>query len=116
MSLAFVYGGGPRDCEALRGLLGYPRQTKKGYSAPLPSVTSRAFGADDHSFLLAKLPTTLRWLVMNGIQKALAPVFATAGALHFIKPQPFDSIVPPQLPGSARSYTCLLYTSPSPRD
>ena len=56
-------------------------------------------------FPLVNLPSTLRWSFMNGIQKALAPVIATAGVLHFVKPQPFDSIVPPQLPGSARSYT-----------
>lgn len=27
------------------------------------------------------------------------------GVLHFAAPKPFDSIVPPQLPGSARAYT-----------
>ncbi|MCX4092290.1 hypothetical protein [Nocardia sp. alder85J] len=27
------------------------------------------------------------------------------GVLHFAAPKPFDSIVPPQLPGSARTYT-----------
>ncbi|MGJ9462846.1 DoxX family protein [Actinotignum sp. GS-2025e] len=27
------------------------------------------------------------------------------GALHFIAPEPFDSIIPPQLPGEARAYT-----------
>lgn len=28
-----------------------------------------------------------------------------AGAGHFLRPEPFDAIVPPQLPGSARFYT-----------
>lgn len=42
---------------------------------------------------------------MNTIQKALAPVFAGAGVLHFAVPKPFDDIVPAQLPGSARTYT-----------
>ncbi|MFE3447258.1 hypothetical protein ACFXNW_29855 [Nocardia sp. NPDC059180] len=27
------------------------------------------------------------------------------GVLHFVVPKPFDSIVPPKLPGRARSYT-----------
>ncbi|MGJ9495336.1 DoxX family protein [Actinotignum sp. GS-2025a] len=27
------------------------------------------------------------------------------GALHFIAPEPFDSIIPPQLPGEPRAYT-----------
>lgn len=35
----------------------------------------------------------------------LAGVLATAGVLHFVKPKPFDSIVPKQLPGSARTWT-----------
>ena len=42
---------------------------------------------------------------MNTLQKALIPVFGGAGVLHFIKPEPFDDIVPKQLPGSARTYT-----------
>ncbi|WP_243789805.1 hypothetical protein [Saccharopolyspora gloriosae] len=35
----------------------------------------------------------------------LAGVLATAGVLHFVQPKPFDSIVPKQLPGSARTWT-----------
>ncbi|WP_291313818.1 DoxX family protein [Corynebacterium sp. UBA2622] len=42
---------------------------------------------------------------MTFLQKSLAPVFAGAGALHFLNPAPFDSIVPPRLPGSQRFYT-----------
>ncbi|QPK83658.1 hypothetical protein G7Y29_02275 [Corynebacterium qintianiae] len=42
---------------------------------------------------------------MNRLQKSLVPVLATAGVLHFVKPEPFDSIVPPQLPGEPRTYT-----------
>ncbi|MEU6132393.1 hypothetical protein ABZ805_24725 [Saccharopolyspora sp. NPDC047091] len=37
----------------------------------------------------------------------LSGVLATAGVLHFAKPAPFDSIVPKQLPGSARTWTHL---------
>lgn len=42
---------------------------------------------------------------MAQLDKALVPLLAGAGVLHFLKPQPFDSIVPPQLPGSRRTYT-----------
>lgn len=42
---------------------------------------------------------------MTPLQKFLIPLFGGAGALHFLKPEPFDSIVPPQLPGRARTYT-----------
>lgn len=35
----------------------------------------------------------------------LTTLLAGAGALHVIKPEPFDEIVPPSLPGSARAYT-----------
>lgn len=37
----------------------------------------------------------------------LIPVFLGSGTLHFRKPEPFDSIVPPQLPGPARAYTTV---------
>lgn len=43
---------------------------------------------------------------MNRLQNSLAPALATAGMLHFVRPKPFDGIVPPQLPGSQRFYTC----------
>lgn len=32
-------------------------------------------------------------------------MFGIAGVLHWVKPEPFDSIVPEQLPGKARAYT-----------
>lgn len=35
----------------------------------------------------------------------LATLLGTAGVLHFARPAPFDSIVPPALPGPARTYT-----------
>ncbi|NKY33967.1 hypothetical protein HGA13_12900 [Nocardia speluncae] len=35
----------------------------------------------------------------------LAAILLGAGAMHFVTPEPFDSIVPKQLPGKARSYT-----------
>ena len=39
------------------------------------------------------------------VKKSLVPLLTGAGALHFLKPEPFDGIVPPQLPGSQRTYT-----------
>ncbi|MFC9514302.1 MauE/DoxX family redox-associated membrane protein [Nocardiaceae bacterium NPDC056970] len=35
----------------------------------------------------------------------LAALLFGAGTLHFVRPQPFDSIVPRSLPGTARTYT-----------
>jgi len=37
--------------------------------------------------------------------RGLAGLLLGAGAGHFVVPQPFDAIVPPELPGSARMYT-----------
>ncbi|MDX6353478.1 MAG: hypothetical protein QOF98_381 [Streptomyces sp.] len=35
----------------------------------------------------------------------LAGLLATAGATHFLRPKPYDMIVPKSLPGSARTWT-----------
>lgn len=35
----------------------------------------------------------------------LAALLATSGTLHFVKPRPFDRIVPRSLPGSQRTWT-----------
>ncbi|MGW5387012.1 DoxX family protein [Nocardia sp. NPDC003963] len=35
----------------------------------------------------------------------LAALLIGAGVLHFVAPKPFDSTIPPQLPGKARTYT-----------
>ncbi len=35
----------------------------------------------------------------------LAALLFGAGTLHFVRPRPFDAIVPRALPGSARTYT-----------
>lgn len=35
----------------------------------------------------------------------LTGLLGTAGALHVVAPKPFDSIIPPQLPGEPRWYT-----------
>jgi uncharacterized membrane protein len=35
----------------------------------------------------------------------LATLLGGSGALHFAAPKPYDSIVPPALPGSARTWT-----------
>ncbi|MEW1859601.1 hypothetical protein AB0399_04360 [Streptomyces sp. NPDC088194] len=35
----------------------------------------------------------------------LAGLLATAGALHFLRPEPFDAIVPTALPGRPRDWT-----------
>ena len=38
-------------------------------------------------------------------RKNMAPMFAASVTLHFVSPQDFDEIVPPQLPGERRTYT-----------
>jgi uncharacterized membrane protein len=38
-------------------------------------------------------------------RRFLTVLLAGAGVMHFAKPAPFDSIVPPALPGGARAYT-----------
>jgi uncharacterized membrane protein len=35
----------------------------------------------------------------------MAALLAGMGTLHFVAPKPFDSIIPVELPGSARTYT-----------
>jgi uncharacterized membrane protein len=35
----------------------------------------------------------------------LSGLLLSAGTLHFARPRPFDSLVPPELPGSQRSWT-----------
>lgn len=42
---------------------------------------------------------------MSISHRALATLFGTAGVLHFLHPEPFDSMVPPELPGTRRFYT-----------
>jgi uncharacterized membrane protein len=37
----------------------------------------------------------------------LAALLAASGTLHFVRPEPFDSIVPRSLPGSSRTWTYL---------
>lgn len=37
--------------------------------------------------------------------RILAGLFGSAGLLHFLRPEPFDSLVPGELPGSRRFYT-----------
>ena len=36
---------------------------------------------------------------------AMAAALATAGTLHFVRPRFFDSMIPPKLPGSPRTWT-----------
>ncbi|APX34124.1 hypothetical protein BH708_17025 [Brachybacterium sp. P6-10-X1] len=42
----------------------------------------------------------------RGTAAFLSVLLGGAGALHLVRPAPFDSIVPPALPGPARGYTC----------
>jgi uncharacterized membrane protein len=35
----------------------------------------------------------------------LAALLTTSGTLHFAKPRPFDTLIPPELPGTPRAWT-----------
>lgn len=37
--------------------------------------------------------------------RLLTALCAGAGTLHFLKPEPFDSIIPPEVPGEPRNWT-----------
>ncbi|MFT3900857.1 MAG: hypothetical protein QM728_11535 [Gordonia sp. (in: high G+C Gram-positive bacteria)] len=39
------------------------------------------------------------------LARVLAVILLVPGVLHFVAPKPFDSIVPEELPGDARTYT-----------
>ncbi|MEV6102136.1 hypothetical protein [Nocardia sp. NPDC051981] len=44
----------------------------------------------------------------NGIRVralALAALLLGSGVLHFLAPKPYDTLIPPQLPGKPRTYT-----------
>lgn len=41
----------------------------------------------------------------QGAALRLAALLSGAGVMHFVRPKPFDSIVPAALPGDARTYT-----------
>ena len=43
----------------------------------------------------------------NRSARRTAAALATMGTLHFLKPEPFDSIIPPSFPGKPRTYTYL---------
>ncbi|MCG5431564.1 hypothetical protein LV457_04575 [Mycobacterium sp. MYCO198283] len=47
----------------------------------------------------------LQRIVDNTPAMRMAAMLAGIGALHFLAPKPFDSIVPTELPGSQRFYT-----------
>lgn len=42
---------------------------------------------------------------MSATSRFLTGLLAGAGALHLVAPEPFDTIVPAELPGSARAWT-----------
>lgn len=41
----------------------------------------------------------------GGTARLLSVMLFGMGTLHFVAPKPFDALIPPQLPGSARAYT-----------
>lgn len=57
---------------------------------------------------LSHSPATIHPVGTNGIRGraiALAGLLLGMGTLHFLMPKPFDTLIPPQLPGEPRTYT-----------
>lgn len=76
-------------------------------------LSSDKFGTEFSSGLSHPL---VKWLNMASCQvydqamprkdpQLLTGLLAGMGSLHFVAPKPFDSIIPPQLPGQPRAYT-----------
>ncbi|WP_433565909.1 DoxX family protein [Nocardia sp. CA-151230] len=57
---------------------------------------------------LSHSPAAIQPVGSNRIQAralALAALLLGSGALHFLAPKPYDTLIPPQLPGKPRTYT-----------
>ncbi|MGV9664701.1 DoxX family protein [Nocardia niigatensis] len=57
---------------------------------------------------LSHSPAAIQPFGSNGIRTralALATLLLGVGTLHFVAPKPFDTLIPPQLPGKPRTYT-----------
>ncbi|MGV0642975.1 DoxX family protein [Mycolicibacterium sp. XJ879] len=54
---------------------------------------------------MTSLPPELQQMADPAPAYRMAAMLLGVGSLHFLTPQPFDSIVPAELPGSARFYT-----------
>jgi uncharacterized membrane protein len=55
--------------------------------------------------MTSQLPAERAGAAANRGAIRMATALFGIGVLHFVAPKPFDSIVPPALPGSARTYT-----------
>ncbi len=51
------------------------------------------------------LTTFVRSKTPEATAHRLAALLIGTGSVHFLAPQPFDTVVPAELPGSARAYT-----------
>ncbi|MFE3229276.1 hypothetical protein [Nocardia sp. NPDC059228] len=57
---------------------------------------------------LSHSPAAIQPVGSNGIRAralALAALLLGSGVLHFVAPKPYDTLIPPQLPGKPRTYT-----------
>ena len=58
-----------------------------------------------HTVIMASSPTELHQITSPSRATRMGAILVGMGALHFVAPKPFDSIVPAELPGSQRFYT-----------
>ena len=59
----------------------------------------------EHTVIMTSPPPELQQLASSKPAYRLAALLLGTGILHFAAPKPFDTIVPAELPGSARFYT-----------
>ena len=58
-----------------------------------------------HNVIMTSPPAELQQITNPSRASKMGAMLVGMGALHFAAPQPFDSIVPAELPGDARFYT-----------
>jgi uncharacterized membrane protein len=58
-----------------------------------------------HYVTMASPPPELQQIASPGRVYRIAAMLLGVGTLHFVTPKPFDTVVPAELPGSARIYT-----------
>ncbi|MDT5102192.1 MAG: hypothetical protein QOC76_5929, partial [Mycobacterium sp.] len=58
-----------------------------------------------HNVIMTSPPAELQQIANPSRASRMGAMLVGMGALHFAVPKPFDSIVPAELPGSARVYT-----------
>ncbi len=72
---------------------------------PRHEAPSLAEGAAQHNVTMTSLTPSRVDTSSQATAQRMGAMLVGMGALHFVAPKPFDTIVPAELPGSARVYT-----------